>query len=265
MRLFHGLVLLAINDTGSIPQLSPLDAPFMNGIPLTNDAFWNQLVAKNTGRTDPLKHRNRLLLLLAGVAGLRETELTLITTNLFVAPTGELKEFVVLPDTITKDGYERPVFISHPALRQALEQYIQWLIESGINTQPNKHHLGLDPNAPLLVDDNLRSFTIQSRGEGSQSPAGMNSCLNLLIKNAGLAKSGITRLSLVRTAVIEGYRSGMSCSDLMIITGFSEETIGTILAMDVLQYSPIADWFTNRQEAKVKRLDSFKKRRQFML
>lgn len=237
----------------------------MDGRPFTSDEFWNHLIAKNTGRTDPLRHRNKLLLLLAGVAGLRESELTLITIGLFVAPTGELREFVVLPDSITRDGYERPLILSHPALKQALEQYIEWLIASGINTQPDKHHLGLDPNSSLLVDDKGRCFTMQSRGEGSQSPARMNHCLTSLISKSGLAKKGITRLSLVRTAVVEAYRGGMSTNDLMVITGFSDETIGNILAMDVAQYSPIADWFTNRAEAKVKRLESFKKRRKFMI
>lgn len=57
----------------------------MKGRPLTNSEFWQQLVAKNTGRTDPLRHRNKRLLLLAGLSGLRESELTLITIDLFVS------------------------------------------------------------------------------------------------------------------------------------------------------------------------------------
>jgi hypothetical protein len=242
-----------------------MECAFMIGRPLTNLEFWQQLVAKNTGRTDPLRHRNKLLLLLAGIAGLRESELTLITIGLFVSPTGDLREFAVLPDSITRDGYERPVLISHPALKEAFEQYIQWLLQSGINTQPAAHHLGFDPTAPLLVNDKGVSFSMQSRGEGALTPSAMNKCLDTLIMNAGLTDIGIKRISLLRTAVIESYRSGMSTSDLMITTGFSAETISTILAMDIEQYSPIADWFTSRQEAKVKRLESFKKRRVYMI
>lgn len=81
----------------------------MDGRPLTNDEFWNQLIARNCGRADPLRRRNRLALLLAGLTGLRESELTLITIGMFVSPAGELREFVVLPDDITRDGYERPI------------------------------------------------------------------------------------------------------------------------------------------------------------
>jgi hypothetical protein len=93
----------------------------------------------------------------------------------------------------------------------------------------------------------------------------MNKCLDTLIHNSGLADLGITRISLIRTAVIESYRSGMSTSDLMITTGFSAETISTILAMDIEQYSPIADWFIKRQADKVKRLTAFQKRRKYMI
>lgn len=136
-----------------------------------------------------------------------------------------MREFAVLPDSITRDGYERPVVISHPALKEAFEQYIQWLLQSGINTQPAAHHLGLDPTAPLLVNDKGVSFSMQSRGEGVLSRSAINKCLDTLIMNAGLADIGIKRISLLRTAVIESYRSGMSTSDLMITTGFSAETI----------------------------------------
>lgn len=94
----------------------------MEGRPLTNEDFWQQLVARNCGRTDPLRHRNKLALLLAGATGLRESELTLITIGLFVSPTGELREFVELPDAITRDGFERPIVMSHPTLKEALEQ-----------------------------------------------------------------------------------------------------------------------------------------------
>jgi len=237
----------------------------VDGRPLTNEEFWQQLVARNCGRTDPLRHRNKLVLLLAGIAGLRESELTLITIGLFVSSTGELREFVVLPEQITRDGFERPFLMSNPALKDALEQYLSWLRESGIHSHPSKHHLGLDATAPLLVNDKGQPFSMQSRGEGAQSPAAMNKLLDRMIRQAGLADAGVNRLSLVRTAVVEGYRAGMSTTDLMITTGFSAETVSVILAMDVAQYSPLADWFVQRKEVKVKRLEAFKKRRRFMI
>jgi len=236
----------------------------MDGRPLSNVELHEQLITRNYSRSDELKHRNRLLLLLAAIAGLREIELTLVTNALFIAPTGELKEFVVLPEAIARDGFERPIVISSPELQSAFEGYIEWLLTHKINCYPHSYYLGLDPNAQLLVNDNLKPFTTQSRGN-SISPHSMNKAIDRLIKNASLWDRGVRRISLVRTCVIESYRAGMSTNDIMIITGFSDETIGNILAMDYTQYSPITEWFEQRNEKKLKRLESFKKRRRFML
>lgn len=237
----------------------------MNGRPLVNNELYEPLISHNFGRNSELKHRNKLLLLFAGLLGLREIELTLITIDLFIAPTGEFNEFVVLPETITRDGYERPIVLSHDEVRAAFEAYIKWLVKSGINTLPNNHYLGLNPNAALFVDDNFKAFTVQNRGLDKVSPHAMNKLLDQLIKNAGLWQSGARRLSLVRTCVIESYRVGMSTNDIMITTGFSDDSISKILAMDYQQYSPITNWFIKRKESKHKRLESFKKRRRFMI
>ena len=51
----------------------------MEGRPLSSSEFYDDLVKKNFGRNDELKHRNKLLILLAGIIGLRELELTLVT------------------------------------------------------------------------------------------------------------------------------------------------------------------------------------------
>ena len=201
---------------------------------------------------------------MAGVLGLREIELTLVSISVFIAADGSFNEFAVLPDSITRDGCERPIVLANEEVKRAFEKYIKWLVESGINTLPNKHYLGLNPNAPLFVDDSFKPFTLQSRGE-SISPHAMNKVLDQLIKNAGLWDAGVRRLSLVRTCVIESYRAGMSTNDIMITTGFSDDSISKILAMDYTAYSPIAEWFIKRKATKQKRLESFKIRRKWMI
>ncbi len=238
--------------------------PYMEGRPLSHSEFYDDLLKKNFGRNDEFKYRNKLIILLAGIVGLRELELTLVTIDTFISPTGELKEFIVLPETVTRDGFERPIVVSHSEVKQALEDYFSWMHKNGISRYPHKHYLGFDPNAPLLVSDDLKPFKVQSRGK-SISPYSMNKKLNSLIVNSGLWTSGVRRISLVRTSVIEGYRSGMSTSDLMCVTGFGEESIKSILTMDYTQYSPVSDWFEQRRNRKAKRLESFKKRRKYML
>jgi hypothetical protein len=233
----------------------------MESRPLVNGELYDPLIANNFGRNLELKHRNKLLLLLATLVGLREIELTLATIGLFVAPTGELNEFVILPESITRGGQERPVLITHVEVKKALEQYLKWLLDNNINSLPHKHYLGLDPNAPLLVDDNYKVFTMQSRGE-SISPNAMNKCIDKLIKNTKLWTQGVRRLSLVRTYVIEAKKAGMSTNDIMITSGFSEDSISKILIMDYSEYSPIFEWFTKRETQKSQRTAAFKRRRE---
>ena len=196
---------------------------------------------------------------MAGILGLRELELTLVTIGVFIAPNGELNEFSVLPETIARDGNERPLLLAHDGLKDAFEKYVSWLVSSGINTVPNKHYLGLDPNAPLFVDNDFKPFTVQSRGLNNISPHRMNKLLDKLISDAGLWDKGVRRMSLVRTCVVEAYRSGMSTNDIMLITGFSADSVSKILAMDYEAYSPITEWFIKRKATKQKRLESFKK------
>jgi hypothetical protein len=236
----------------------------MNGRPLVDKELYEPLISRNYGRKSEFKHRNKLLLLFAGLLGLREIELTLITIGLFIAPTGDLNEFVVLPESVTRGGNERPILLTHEEIKITFEQYIRWLIKSGINTLPNKHFLSLNPNAALFVNDDFKAFTVQSRG-GNISPHAMNRLLDQLIKNASLWDCGVRRLSLVRTCVIESYRSGMSTTDISITTGFSDDSISKILAMDYTASSPIADWFIKRKETKQKKLESFKRRRKYMI
>ncbi|WP_339145137.1 integrase [Pseudoalteromonas galatheae] len=236
----------------------------MDGRPLTNPELWDQLISRNCARNAELRHRNKLLILLATIGGLREIELTLVTNRLFMSPDGELNEIIVLPDTIARDGFERPIILSHPELMRAFEAYYGWLIENKINCLPHKHYRELDPNAPLFVDDSLSPFTTQSRANAI-SPHAMNKQLDAFIKNAGLWDCGVRRISLVRTCVIELYRNGASTTDILIVTGFSEESVRNILTMDYMQMSPIYDWFEQRRDRKQKRLESFKKRRRFML
>ncbi|TKB53313.1 integrase [Ferrimonas aestuarii] len=236
----------------------------MDSRPLNQDEYYQQLVARNTGRRDGLRYRNTLLLHLATLVGLRESELTQATIGLFVSPTGDLQEFVILPDSITWDGYERPVLLTHPEVKAAFEAYLQWLIESGINTQPGNSHFGLNPNTPLLVSDSGKPYTMQSRGD-RLSPAAMHRQLDGMIKAADLWDAGVRRKSLMRTYVIFGYRAGLSVNDLMITTGLSESSIQQILVMDLAQYDQIAEWWTTQRERRIKRQEAFARRRKWMI
>lgn len=236
----------------------------MEGRPLVNNEFWEDLVAHISGRNSEFKARNELLLALSCLASFREIELTLATINMFVSPNGELHELLVIPDEIAYDHNERPIPLSNETLQELIENYLKWMLENGINTQMGDSYLGLDPNAQLFVDDGYKPFTVQSRGDGL-SPNKMNKHLDALIKKTALWDRGIRRKSFIRTYIIQAYRSGLSTTELMLITGLGTDTIERTLTMDIGQYSPVYDWFTKRKNQKTKRLEALKKRRKYQI
>ncbi len=237
----------------------------MESRPLTIDEFYNELITKNSGRNSQFKEREKLLLGLSVMCGLREIELTQLTIGLMTSTTSEMNEFVVLPNTITYDGYDRPFLLSNEQIQEWFVDYIKWLISNGINTQTGNSHYGLNPNAQLFVNDDFKPFTVQKRGNGNLSPVQMNKHLDKLIKNAGLWNKGIRRKSFIRTCTIQSYRAGMSTNDITLTTGQGEETIKNTLVMDVAQYDIICEWFDKRKTDKAKRLASFIKRRKYMI
>lgn len=232
---------------------------------IESNELHDQLIKKNMGRNDPLRYNNQALICFASLLGLREIELTEITNDLFITPNGEFNEFVVLPDTITWDGCERPIVLSNPVVINVFELHIKQQKELGINTHLHKSYMGMNPNAKVFYSENFKPFTIQSRGENNRSANMMNKYLDGIIKNSGLWASGVRRKSFLYTFVCHAYRQEMSVSDIMIITGLSEESIESHLVRDYSAYSPISDWFEKRRSDKKKRLKSFAKRRQYML
>ena len=234
----------------------------MEGRPLVNDEFWEGLIINISGQTSEFKARDELLLGLSCLASFREIELTLATIDLFIAPNGELNELLIIPDSIAYDDNERPIPLSNEALQKLIENYITWLLENGINTHIGDSYLGLNPNAQLFVDDNYKPYTVQSRGD-ALSPNKMNKFLDSLIKKTELWDKGIRRKSFIRTYIIQAYKSGLSVTDLMLVTGLGQDTIEKALVMDIGQYSPIYDWFVKRKDQKIKRLEAFKRRRKY--
>lgn len=60
--------------------------------------------------------------------------------------------------------------------------------------------------------------------------------------------------------MIEAKLAGMSTNDIMITSGFSEDSVSKILIMDYKAYSPIYEWFIKLKSQKEERLAAFKRR-----
>lgn len=241
----------------------------MKGRPLTPDEFWLDIVNKNCGRNVEFKERNELILLLLVKVGLRPIEISLFTNNILIAPTGELNEIFILPESIAFDDNERPVVLD-PDVMKAIQKYLSWLNKISINTHPAKSYLGFDPNLPLIVNDDYNAFGLQKRGkkaDGSQKnlPITLNKKIDDFIRKSGLDRDCVDRTSFIKTYVIEAFRSKYCIKHLAIFTSLSELTITNYLATDPSQYNEIVEWFVNKKEAKLKRLESFKKRRKYQI
>ena len=237
----------------------------MKGRPL-NKAEWKTLLKKNSPRL--LDNKNIVSLLplkLALMSGLREIEITLIPISSIVTATGELNEIFILPKEIAHNEKARPILLNEE-LKCDIEQYLKVLTEFGVNQMPHAAYLGFDPNSQLIVSDDFKPYKTQRRGlltsRARIVPSELNKHLDALISNASLDTKGITRKSLIRTYVTQGLKAKWSLRDIAMLSGMTEANVSKIAVLDLEQYSPIADFFSNRdrkKKLKVKRLEKIRR------
>jgi hypothetical protein len=243
----------------------------LNERPFTTEEYYNDLVAKNCARNGHFKHRNKLILDLLSIVGLRPRELCLLSPNHFMSTKGEFSEFLLIESHWSFNGNERPSVLSHDEVQKSFTDYIKWMVKFGVNSIPGTSYLGINPNLPILVDDNYKNFGLQSRGKKTSEvaklvPQKMNEYIKELIVKSGLSKDNVGLASFHRTWVINAYRNGgMDIKSIAILAGISQETVLNYLAYDPQQYNEIINWFEDKRIKKVKLLESRIKRRKFEL
>ena len=242
----------------------------MKDRPLTNDEYYEHLIAKNCLRSGHFKHRNKLILDLLSIAGLRPRELCLLSPSHFMCVDGSLSEFLLVEEEWSFNGSERPVVLSNDDVQKSFISYIKWMVEFGVNSTPDKSYLGINPTKPILVDDDYKPFGLQSRGKKKTGdvklvPQKMNEYINNFIIKSGLDKDNVGLGSFHRTWVINTYRSDIDVKSIAILAGISQETVINYLAYDPMQYNDVVNWFEGKRKKKAALLESRKKRRRFQL
>ena len=241
----------------------------LNDRPFSNEEFHDDLIAKNCPRNGHFKHRNKLILDLLTIAGLRPRELCLLAPSHFISSNGSFSEYLLISDVWSFNGTERPVVLSNENVQKSLLNYIKWMIKFGINSTPDKAYLGIDPNKPILVDNDYKPFGLQSRGKNKTTsklvPQKMNEYIKELILKSGLSRCGVGLSSFHRTWVINTYRSGVDVEKVAILAGLSQETIVNYLAYDPYQYNDIVEWFEQKRIKAEKLRESRAKSRRFKL
>lgn len=242
----------------------------MKDRPFTNEEYYEHLVGHNCPRNGHFKHRNKLILDLLSIAGLRPRELCLLSPSHFMAADGSFSEFLLVEEDWAFNGSERPIVLSNKEVQASFVKYIKWMVEFGVNSTPDKAYLGIDPNKPILVDDDYKPFGLQSRGKKKSDdvkliPQKMNEYINNFIIKSGLDKDNVGLGSFHRTWVINAYRADIDVKSVAILAGISQETVINYLAYDPLQYNDVVEWFESKRKKKAKLLESRKKRRRFQL
>jgi hypothetical protein len=243
----------------------------LNDRPFTAEEYYNDLVAKNCPRNGHFKHRNKLILDLLSIVGMRPRELCLLSPMHFMCTKGSFSEFLLVEEDWSFNGSERPLILSNVEVKKSLTNYIKWMVKFGINSTPDKAYLGIDPTKPIIVDDNYKPFGLQSRGKKKSDeiklvPQKMNDFINVLISKSGLEQENVGLASFHRTWVINAYREGgMDIKSIAIIAGISQETVVNYLAYDPKQYNDIVNWFEMKRKKKAALLESRKARRRFTL
>jgi hypothetical protein len=242
----------------------------MKDRPFTNDEYYEHLIAKNSPRNGHFKHRNKLMLDLLSIAGLRPRELCLLSPSHFMSIDGSLSEFLLVEEEWSFNGSERPVVLSNEEVQKSFVNYIKWMVEFGVNSTPDKSYLGINPNKPIFVDDDYKPFGLQSRGKKNAEnvklvPQKMNEYINGFIAKSGLDNGNVGLSSFHRTWVINAYRSDIDVKSIAILAGISPETVINYLAYDPMQYNVVVEWFESKRKKKAALLESRKKRRRFTL
>jgi hypothetical protein len=182
---------------------------------------------------------------------------------------GSFSEFLLIEEDWSFNGSERPVVLSNKEVQASLETYANWMVQFGINATNDKAYLGINPNKPMLVDDDYNVFGLQSRGKNKNDiklvPQKLNEYINSLISKSGLDKQNVGLGSFHRTWVINAYRAGVDVKSLSILAGLSQETIVNYLAYDPCQYNDVVEWFEKKRVKKAKLLESRRKMRRFKL
>jgi hypothetical protein len=183
---------------------------------------------------------------------------------------GSFSEFLLVEENWSFNGSERPIVLSNEEVQSSFVKYIKWMVEFGIHSTPDKAYLGIDPNKPILVDDDYKPFGLQSRGKKKSDdvklvPQKINEYINNFIIKSGLDKDNVGLGSFHRTWVINAYRADIDVKSVAILAGISQETVINYLAYDPMQYNDVVEWFESKRKKKAKLLESRKKRRKFQL
>jgi len=194
-----------------------------------------EIVRRNI--TDDLGPRNEAALLMSALLGLTASELSQVTILDIINAQGEVRKNMVITPGIAFNGYERTLPINHPRLIEALERYIDMLIERHWGIVKSKRYRGLDPKREFLLNNMGEPFVFSRRSKNSEKrqPTGMNTLFRSLI-GCTRYKGKVTYTDFRRSYIVHMSRADegdLSIRNLMEVSGIRDyQSVKKIVDMD---------------------------------
>jgi integrase/recombinase XerD len=165
--------------------------------PVLEPRQFKNLLVKAKGETNGV--RNLAIVWHSFGCGLRVTEIALLKVEDVLTRSGEIMAVAELPGSYTKNGKPRYFFQVDPALRNALDAYLNYRVEHGIFMSDNEaSYRGLQPKSCLYIARggcfSLATKTYR-RDDGKKETYKVSSSLQQLLSR------------LVREAGVKGGRS----------------------------------------------------------
>ena len=182
--------------------------------------------------------RNSVAIYGAGVWGLTASELSRVTISDVLSQNGEIIKRWQLPEERAFNSVARIIYTINETHIQLLSDYIDWLIEKKLYLSSCGEHRGLNPDARLLVNDQLKEFGFTGRTANSEKsneqPSGLNSFFKRLIDRSEM-KGLITYTDFRKSMIINLKRAGIKNKEIMVATGIKDyNSVRKIVATDVI-------------------------------
>ena len=183
--------------------------------------------------------RNAVAIYGATIWGLTASELSLVTIGDLLDKKGTIQKKWVLPEIRTFNGNARIIYTLHLKHIDMIYNYFNWLVEQEIYTTNQGEYMGLDPEARLLVNDQLKPFGFTGRSSDPNKtlnlqPSGINSFFKRLIERSDL-RNKITYSDFRKSLIIRLKRVGIKTKEILEITGIRDyESVRRVIATDTL-------------------------------
>lgn len=185
-----------------------------------DEADISHLIEQNSA--PPYGIRNAALIVAGVYWGLTPIELSLLSVEDVIAPSGEFYRAWVLPKHASFNGESREIYTEDHVL-PFFEGYADFRLSNDWDLTNRNFHRGLNPNSKFFLNDKGESFKLTERSHkpGTFQPRAMTEHIKKMLSKTSLF--GATPASL-RDSYIKGmYENGLGWTELKKVSGIKQK------------------------------------------